>query len=269
MDTRSHPFWPMRPLTLLLLVVMLTGCGLIGSKDDEDETVGMTAEKLYNLSRDRMESGYFKGAIEYYEILQKRFPFGAFSQQAQLDLAYCYYKSEEPATAIAALERFLKLYPRHPHTDYAFYLRGLANFNRGKGLTQRYLPTDASQRDQGAALQSFQDFSDLIKQYPESKYIPDSKQRMVYLRNILARHEVNVANYYMRREAYVAAANRARYVIEFYQQTPAMPDALVVLVQSYKVMEMDDLAQDALRVLELNYPEHPRIAQVRSIVIKD
>lgn len=259
----------MRSLTLLLLLVLLTGCGLIGGKDEEDETVGMTAEKLYNLAKDRMDSGYFKGAIEYYEILQKRFPFGPFAQQAQLDLGYCYYKSEEPASTIAALERFLKLYPTHPHTDYAFYLRGLANFNRGKGLTQRYLPTDPSQRDQGAALESFQDFSDLIKQFPESRYIADAQQRMVYLRNILARHEVNVANYYMRREAYVAAANRARYVIEFYQQTPAMPDALVVLAQSYTVLEMDDLAEDALRVLELNYPEHPGIGQVRNIVIKN
>lgn len=255
-----------RTVLLVLLASLLAGCSFMGEKTDE--TQRWTAEELYNRARDRLDTGYYDGAIEYYEVLQNRFPFGPFAQQAQLELAYAYYKSEKGAEAIAAVDRFIKLYPTHPHMDYAYYLRGLSNFNTGKGLTQRYLPIDHSQRDQGASLRSFQDFGELIKRFPESQYVEDARKRMVYLRNILAQHEVNVANYYMRRGAYVAAANRARYVVENYQQTPAMPDALVVMAQAYKVMEMDDLAADTMRVLEMNYPNHPGLYRLREIEVR-
>jgi outer membrane protein assembly factor BamD len=251
---------------LLLILMFVGGCSYF--RDAPDDTQGWGAEELYQRARDRMDSGYYDGAIEYYEKLQARFPFGPYAQQAQLELAYSYYKSEEPAQALAACDRFIKLYPTHPHIDYAYFLKGLANFNLGKGLTQRYLPTDPSQRDQGAALRSFEDFGELIKRYPESRYVEDAQKRMIYLRNILSQHEVNVAHYYMRRGAYVAAANRARYVVENYQQTPAMPDALVVLVQAYRVMEMNELADDALRVLELNYPNHPGLFRAKNITVR-
>lgn len=253
-------------ISLFLVAALVSACSLFGEKPDE--TAGLTAEQLYEKARDRMESGYYDGAIKYYEVLQAQFPFGEYAQQAQLELAYSYYKTEEAASAIAACDRFIKLYPTHPNMDYAYYLKGLANFNQGKGLTQRYLPTDPSQRDPGAALRSFQDFSELIKRFPESRYVEDAKQRMVYLRNILAQHEVNVANYYMRRGAFVAAANRARYVVENYQQTPSMPDALIVMVKAYKILEMNDLAEDALRVLELNYPNHPGVYEVRNVTVR-
>jgi outer membrane protein assembly factor BamD len=252
--------------TIVLLAALVGGCALFGGK--EDETKGWSAEKLYHAARERMESGYYDGAIQYYEALQANFPFGEYAQQSQLELAYSYYKTEETESAIAACDRFIKLYPTHPNLDYAFYLKGLSNFNRGKGLTQRFLPTDPSQRDPGAALRSFQDFGELIKRFPESRYLADAQQRMVYLRNLLAQHEVNVANYYMRRGAYVAAANRAQYVIENYQQTPSMPEALVVLTRAYKVLELEDLAADAMRVLELNYPDHPGLAEVRRVTVE-
>jgi outer membrane protein assembly factor BamD len=269
MATRSTPAAdPMRRIIIILLLFSLTACGLISKKDEEDETEGLTAEDVYEIGKGRLETGYYAGAIEIYEILEQRFPFGDYAQQALLDMAYARYKTEDPEEAISALERFMKLYPTHLHMDYAFYLRGLANFNRGKGITQRFLPTDASQRDQGAALTSFQDFSELIKRFPDSRYIDDAQLRMVYLRNILARHEVNVANYYMRREAYVAAVNRTRYVIEYYQQTPAVPDALVIMARAYKVLAMNDLADDALRVLEANYPAHPGLQDVRQILVR-
>lgn len=267
-----HPSRPRLPLAgrriavLAVLLCLVSGCSLFGQKEEETSRWG--AEELYNRARDRLDTGYYDGAIEFYEVLQNRFPFGTYAQQAQLELAYAYYKSEKGAEAIAAVDRFIKLYPTHPNMDYAYYLRGLANFNTGKGLTQRYLPVDHSQRDQGASLRSFQDFGELIKRFPDSDYVADSRKRMVYLRNILAQHEVNVANYYMRRGAYVAAANRARYVVENYQQTPAMPDALVVMTQAYKVMEMDDLAADTQRVLELNYPNHPGLFQLREIEVR-
>ncbi len=145
----------------------------------------------------------------------------------------------------------------------AFYLRGLVNFNLDLGITARYLPRDPSQRDPGAALQAFNDFSELIRRFPESRYVTDAQLRMKHLRNVLAQHEVNVANFYMRRGAFIAAANRARYVIENYQQTPAMPEALVLLSKAYRVLELQDLSDDTLRVLELNYPNHPGIEEVK------
>jgi outer membrane protein assembly factor BamD len=147
-------------------------------------------------------------------------------------------------------------------------LKGLSNFNKGKGFTQRYLPTDESQRDPGAALHAFQSFSELIKRYPDSEYVADSEQRMRYLRNVLAKNEVHVANYYMRRGAFIAAANRARYVIENYPRTPSVPDALVVLAKTYRILEMNDLSDDALRVLELNYPNHPGAYEAKNVKVK-
>ncbi|MGH8644702.1 MAG: outer membrane protein assembly factor BamD, partial [Gammaproteobacteria bacterium] len=194
--------------------------------------------------------------------------FGEFSKQAQLDLAYAYYKTEESASAIAACDRFIKFYPTSSNVDYAYYLKGLANFNQGKGLAQRYLPNDPSQRDPGASLQAFRDFTELTKRFPNSRYLRDARKRMMYLRNILAQHEVNVANFYLWREAYLAAANRALYVVENYQQAPAMPDALTLLVRSYKALQLEDLAADAMRVLERNYPDHPGVADVKKLVDK-
>ena len=248
----------------LCLYALSAGCGFLPSQTDKDkEEAKWPEDRLYNAAKERLDSGTCSGAIQYYEKLQARYPFGMYTQQAQLELGYCYYKTEEPASAITTLDRFIKLYPSHPHMDYAYYLRGLVNFGAGRGLAERYLPRDPSQRDPGASLQSFNDFAEMIKRYPESKYVEDAQLRMRHLRNLLAQHEVNVANYYMRRSAFVAAANRARYVVENYQQAPAMPEALVLLAKCYKIIEMDDLAKDALRVLELNYPNHPGIEEVK------
>ncbi len=252
-----------RALVLLLLPLLLSACGLWPGKGGDDLPENWPEEKLYFAAKDRLDSGSCNGAIEYYEKLQGRYPFGPYAAQAQLELAYCYYKSEETENAMAAVDRFMKLNPSHTHMDYAFYLRGLINFSAGKGLIERHLARDASQRDPGASLQAFNDFSELIKRYPESRYVADSQLRMRYLRNILAQHEVNVANWYMRRGAFVAAANRSRYVVENYQQTPAMPEALVLMAKAYKVLELNDLSDDPLRVLELNYPNHPGIEEVR------
>jgi len=245
------------------LLVALAGCGLWPEKDPEDLPENWSEDKLYFAAKDRMEQGSCQSAVEYYERLQSRYPFGAYAAQSQIELAYCQYKSDDGASAITTIDRFLKLNPTHPHTDYAFYLRGLVNVNLDMGLTARYLPRDPSQRDPGASLQAFNDFSELIRRFPESRYVSDAQQRMRHLRNILAQHEVNVANFYMRRGAFIAAANRARYVIENYQQTPAMPEALVLLAKSYKVLELNDLSDDAVRVLEMNYPNHPGIEEVK------
>lgn len=259
-------YWIRNLIVILLAAAVGAGCGLLPK---DDPTADWSAQKLYTEAKTSLSSGDYEQAIKYFEFLEARYPFGRYAQQAQLEIAYAYYKYDEPESAIAAADRFIQLYPRHPNVAYAYYLKGLANYNRGKGMVERYLPQDPSQRDPGAALQSFQDFSELIKRFPDSKYSKDAGQRMVYLRNNLARHEVHVADYYMRRGAYIAAANRGEYVIENYQRTPAVPDALVIMATAYKLLGLDQLSNDALRVLRLNYPDHPGIAQVENLVVKN
>ncbi len=255
-----------RNLTAALLAAALgTGCGWFPKADP---TVDWSAQKLYTEAKASLTAGDYEQAIRYFGLLEARYPFGRYAQQAQLEIAYAYYKYDEPDAAIAAAERFIQLYPRHPNVAYAYYLKGLANYNRGRGLVERYVPQDPSERDPGTALQSFQDFSELIKRFPDSKYAKDATQRMLFLRNNLAQHEVHVANYYLRRRAYVAAANRAKYVIENYQRTPAVPEALVIMAKSYKLLGLDQLSDDALRVLRLNFPDHPGIAEVQELVVK-
>jgi len=246
-----------------LLALALAGCGAFGEKPDP--TRDWTVERLYGEAKAAMDGGDYSTAIEYYEKLESRFPFGRYAEQAQIDVAYAYWKQEEYASAIAAAERFIKLHPRHPNVDYAYYLKGLVNFEQGQTLMDRILPRDMSRRDPGGVRQAFDDFSELVSRFPDSKYAEDARQRMVYLKNLLAQHEVHVADYYMRRGAYVAAANRARYVVENYQGSPAVAHALAIMAKAYRLMDLDDLSADALRVLELNYPDHPGIAEVAAI----
>lgn len=244
----------MRLATILLLLAgLLGGCALL--PDQIDETKDWSAQKLYTEAKAAMAEGNWERSIDLYEKLEARYPFGRYAQQALLESAYVYYKSGEPDSAISAVDRFIKTYPRHPSLDYAYYLRGLVNFTRGDTFVDRILPRDASERDAGATRQAFFDFAELVRQFPESRYATDAGQRMVHLRNNLAQYEMHVADYYMRRGAYIAAANRAKHVIEGYQGTPAVPEALATLVQAYRKLGMDDLAADAERVLRLNYPE--------------
>lgn len=257
----------MRNLLIMILFVGLSGCGLFGG-EKEDPTANWDAQRLYDEARGALDAGYYDRAVEYYEKLEARYPFGVHGQQALLDLSYAYYKSEDHDAAISTADRFIKLYPRHDAVAYALYLRGLSNFNRGKGITQRFLPIDLSQRDSGGNQQAFQDFAELVKRFPDSRYVEDAKLRMIYLRNLLAEHEIEVANYYMRREAYVAAAQRAKNVVESYPRTTSVPAALAIMAKAYKVLEMPDLAEDALRVLEINYPNHPGLYEARRTVLK-
>ena len=252
---------------LIVLLLALAGCSFLRN-DNENETRNWSVERLYSEAKKALNNGYYSRAAEYYEFLETRFPFGVYGQQALLDLAFVYYKIEKYDESLSACDRFIRLYPQNPHVDYAYYLKGLVNFNRGKGLTDRLLPIDLSQRDPASALQSFQDFSELGKKFPDSEYMDDVRKRMVYLRNILAEHELHVANYYMRRGAFIAAVNRARYVIENYPRTPSVPDALIVMAKSYKVLEMNDLSEDTLRILEMNYPNHPGLEEVRKTRVK-
>ncbi len=239
-----------RLIVLLLATILLAGCSLFG--DEKDKTRGWSADKLYNEASKAMSDGDYGSAIKYYELLEARYPFGPLARQAQLDVAYAYYKSEDPDSAIAAADRFIRLNPDNPHVAYAYYLKGIANFNRTLGFLERFLPTDTSQRDPRAALTSFKDFSELVRRFPDSEYAADARKRLLYLRNNLARHEIHVANYYMKRGAYVAAVERADYVIRHYQKSPSIRDALTILAAAYDELGMKDLAADARRVLALN-----------------
>nr|VFJ55909.1 MAG: Beta-barrel assembly machine subunit BamD [Candidatus Kentron sp. DK]VFJ60141.1 MAG: Beta-barrel assembly machine subunit BamD [Candidatus Kentron sp. DK] len=253
-------------LFLLGMAVAITGCAGFGK--EEDKTEGWSAQQLYEEAKSERLAGNYETALDYYEKLEARYPFGRYAQQAQIETIYTYYKADEPALAISSADRFIKLYPRHPNVDYAYYLKGITNFEQGRGLLDKYLPIDPSQRDPGAAMQSFQDFGELIRRFPDSRYAEDARQRMLYLRNNLAKYEVHVAYYYLRRGAYVASANRGKYVIEHYQGAPAVADALVVMAKAYKLLHANELSTEALRVLKLNFPDHPGIAEVREMEVK-
>jgi outer membrane protein assembly factor BamD len=240
----------LRLLTTLVLALALAGCGLL--PEEKDETKGWSAQKLYTEASAALANGDYVNAIKYYEKLEARYPFGRYAMQAQLDIAYAHYRAEEPAQATAAADRFIKLYPNSPATPYAYYLKGIVNFNLSLGLLERYLPTDPSQRDAGAAVESYKDFEELVRRFPDSEYAKDARQRMLYLRNNLARYEVHVARYYYNRGAYLAAANRASYVVERFPRTPAVREALEMMAQSYDKLELPQLADDARRVIALN-----------------
>jgi len=249
-------------MVLLAVVVTLSGgCSMFGKKPDP--TKSWSPQRLYRAAKEKLDDGDYEVAIGYYEKLDTRYPFGTLAEQAQLDIAYAYYKFDEPASAVAAADRFIKLHPRHPNVDYAYYLKGLAHFNQGKAFLDRLVRLDQSDRDTGAASDAFENFAELTRRFPQSRYAPDARQRMLYLKNTLAAHEVHVAEYYMRRQAYVAAANRTRYVIENYPSTPVVPKALAIQVMAYRLMGLDKLAADSLRVLQLNYPKMPELEKLR------
>ncbi|MCP4288995.1 MAG: outer membrane protein assembly factor BamD [Gammaproteobacteria bacterium] len=239
-----------RTLTILAALMLVSACSLL--PDKIDVTKDWSAQKFYKEASASLAGGDYEKAIGYYETLESRYPFGQYAIQAQLDIGYAHYKDGKPEEAIAAINRFIKLHPRNPHVDYAYYLKGLVNFNRNLGFIQRFVPTDTSQRDQVSALSSFNDFAELARRFPESEYSADARQRMVYLRNNLAMSEIHVARYYIKRGAYLAAANRCVTVIEKYQRTPAVEEALEIMEVAYEKLGMDNLAEDARRVLADN-----------------
>ena len=255
----------LRIMFLLTLLCLCSACAWLQA-EDEDETAGWSANRFYSEAKRELNGGGYSRAIELFEKLQARYPFGRFAQQAQLELMYAHYKNSEPDQAIAAADRFIRTHPRHPFVDYAYYLKGLANFNRGIGLIERLLPPDPTKTDTGSAQQAFNDFGELLQRFPQSRYAEDARQRMLFLRNNLAAYEINVADYYIRRKAYVAAANRGKYVLENYSSTPSVAEALMVMVKAYHKLELADLANDSLKVLALNYPDSVQLAEAQAFV---
>ena len=245
----------MRSLAALLAVLSLSffaGCGLL--PEQEDETARWTANKLYAEAKTAMADGAFDKAIKYFEKLEARYPYGRFAQQAQLEVAYAHYKQQDKAQAIAACDRFIRLHPNHPNVDYAYYLKGLVNFNEDLGLLGYVSMQDLTERDPKAAQESFEAFKALVNRFPDSKYAHDATLRMAYLVNALASHEVHVARYYMKRGAYVAAVNRAQTSIKTYPDAPANEEALFIMIQAYDALNMTDLRDAAERVMKMNFP---------------
>ena len=237
--------------SVALIALLLAACGLI---DKYDPATGWPADKLYREAKEALDGGQYDLAIKYYETLESRFPYGRFAQQAQLEVAYAYYKQNEQASAVVAIDRFIKLHPNHPNVDYAHYLKGLTYFNEDLGVFGKVSRQDPSERDPKSARDSFDAFKTLVQRFPQSKYTPDAVARMKYLVNALASHEVHVARYYMKRDAYVAAANRAQYVLQNYPQAPALEDALLIMAQCYDALGMPALRDDTERVLRMNFP---------------
>ena len=242
-------------LAAFLLAVSLAGCGLFGDKADPKKE--WQAAEFYAAAKEQFDNRSWDAAIKLYEQLEAQFPFGRFAQQAQIEIAYAYYKQGETAQAVSALDKFVKLHPNHPNVDYALYLKALANFKEDLGPFSRLVKQDLADRDPKAARESFEGFKDLVTRFPESRYAADARERMAYLVEALARHEVNVARYYLTRGAYLAATNRAQDAITRFPQSPAHRESLDIMIEAYDRMGMTELRDDTKRVLAKNFPADP------------
>lgn len=251
------------PFILLILSLSLTsGCSWLGWGDDEpseDDTAGFTERDFYEKIQSSLNAKNWTVAITNLQLLESQFPFGKYAEQAQLELMYAQHRSGDHESAIAAADRFVRLHPQHPNVDYAFYVKGLSEISQTSSFFDSFVPTDSTLRDIGTARDAFSTLTELLSRFPKSPYAADSRKRLVDLRNQLARAEIHAANYYFARGAYLAAANRGRFVVENFQQSPAVPDGLAVMVQAYYMLGKQDLADNATKVMAANYPEHPSL----------
>jgi len=257
MPTRAIWVTTLKYIVTILLSLVLFGCS--GNDELPDIAADTGEQQIYEESQRYLRSRNFDLAVRSLQLLESRYPFGRYAEQAQLELIYAHYNAYEHEAAVEAADRFIRLHPQHPNVDYAFYMKGLAAYTDNEDFFNRFLPTDSTKRDTSQAKEAFAEYAQLLSRFPDSPYAADAKARMVSLRNLLSRHEINVANYYLRRGAYLAATNRGRYVVENFQRTPAVADGLAIMAQGYILLGLNDLAQDAIDTLALNYPKHPAI----------
>ena len=242
---------------ILCLSLIIQACSIFSKETKEDEYVGWTVEQFITASKQELEDENYKKAIALLEQLDSRYPFGEHSAQTQLDLTFAYYKNGDAEAALASADRFIKTHPRNPDIDYAYYLKALVNFNRELGFFERFVPSDTTQRDTLFTQTSYLNFEELLRRFPDSKYVADVKQRMIYLKNAMARHELHIARFYMDREAYVAAANRTNYILEHYEGTPSVPYALEIQIKAYKILGLQGLVEKSTELYNYNYPDGP------------
>lgn len=245
-----------RWLACIATALLLIGCA---GNDELEMAEGSGEQQIYRQAQKFLENENFDGAIRTLQLLESRYPFGRYAEQAQLELIYAHYGAYEYEAAIESANRFIRLHPQHPNVDYAYYMKGLASFDMEGTFLAAWVPTDDTKRDVGHVKEAFAEFAQLLARFPDSPYAPDARARMIHLRNMMARHEIHVANYYFRRGAYLAALNRGRYVVEHMQQTPSVADGLAIMAQAYLLLGLDDLAVDAIDILRTNYPDHPNL----------
>ncbi|WP_028389574.1 outer membrane protein assembly factor BamD [Legionella fairfieldensis] len=244
----------MKALLLISLLISLSACSKWWSRSEDDNPYqGMTAKQLFTESKQAIAKEQYESATKRLEALESMYPFSDYAESAQMDLIYAYYKKGDYASTAATAERFIHLYPRAKHVDYAYYMKGLANFQQTRGALASTLPIDESWRDPGTQSQAYSDFATLIQKFPESRYKPNALQRMIYLRNMFAHRELNTAKYYYERKMYVAAAERAGFLVENYPQAPSAKEALVILYHANSAMGLKKAANDALAVYQATY----------------
>jgi outer membrane protein assembly factor BamD len=247
-------------LLLLSTLLILGACGA-----DLDPTKNWSPERFYQEAREKVEEGDYETAIKHFETLEARYPYGRFAEQAQLEIAYAYYKHDEPALAIAAVDRFLRLHPTHPNVDYAYYLKGLVNFKLDRNVFEWLVGgmDDLSDRDPKGAREAYLAFKELVERFPRSRYAEDAIARMSYLFDLQAKYEVRVARYYYERGANVAAVNRCKHSLENFPRTPSTEDALGIQTLAYIKMGMTKLADDSQRILKLNFPSSRYLEEIQ------
>jgi outer membrane protein assembly factor BamD len=226
------------------------------SSSKKDPYKEMSAEQIYSQGKTSAKKERFAMAVKDFEALEARYPYGEYTCKAQLALIHAYYKQDEPTSALAAADRFIRMYPNHKNIDYVYYLKGLINYDENYSMAYRYFPIDRSLRDPTLARQAFSDFKVLLQRFPNSKYATDAQMRMIHLRNQLANYELYIAEHYLKKKAYIAAANRAGYIINQFEHSESIPHALAIMVKAYQALGMDILANDALATLNKNFPQY-------------
>tara|TARA_R110002049_G_scaffold114812_25_gene266235 strand:- start:4210 stop:5079 length:870 start_codon:yes stop_codon:yes gene_type:complete len=244
---------------ILIIIFSLTLFGCSSTEELPDIAADAGEQQIYEDAQRYLRGDNYDLAVKSLELLESRYPFGKYAEQAQLELIYAHYNAYEHEAAVEAADRFIRLHPQHPSVDYAYYMKGLAAYTVNEDIFARFVPTDQAQRDTSQAKEAFGEFAQLVSRFPNSPYAADAEARMLALRNLLARHEIMVANYYLRRGAYLAAVNRGRFVVENFQRTPAVADGLAIMAQGYIFLGMKDLAQESITVLAANYPNYPAI----------
>ncbi len=240
-------------ITFLVLAITLAGCSS-SDNNDIDKVPDKSAQSLFSDARHALNNGLYQKAIQLLSAIDSRFPFGPISHQVQIDLVYAYYKSGDSAQGIALAERFLRLNPTHPNIDYVYYMRALINIGTETNLFQDMAGIDRSDRDPKASREAFKDFKHILTTFPQSKYAADSRKRMIEIKSRLAKYELAVATFYWKREAYASAANRGRYIVEYFSPSPEVEQALEMMVACYDKLGLDDLKNNAKQVLAATYP---------------
>lgn len=251
--------------SLICLTLLVSAC----ASNDKKEFSETSETGFYESANKASKSRNYSRATELFEELESRYPFSRYSDQAQLELIYLYYKTADYEASRAASSRFIRLHPQHAKLDYVYYMRGLAAYHQNRDILDRFLNIELSQRDMASARESLADFGILLNRYPESQYADETRARMIHLRNLLAEHEIHVARYYMKRKAWIAAANRGRYVVENYPRTPSVPDGLAVMVEAYQQLGLTELVEESQRILRLNASDYEGLGEESSFSIDE